>query len=117
MLKSINIPEKEFDKNATLLKINYGGAQYIHYFEKPKNFKLKVDKIDSKIIKNEIGFLITLESNTLQKDVFLSFDKKGKTSENYFDLLPNEPKTVQFYTKSDKIELKIKTLNQLIDKE
>ncbi|MBV1922830.1 MAG: glycoside hydrolase family 2 protein [Flavobacteriaceae bacterium] len=116
VLKTFSFFEKEFDTSFTFLKITYGNEQYLHYFSKPKNLKLDIDEIDSEIIKNEDGFLITLQSETLQKDVFLSFDKKGKISDNYFDLLPNESKTVQFYTKMDNIELKVKTLNQLINK-
>ena len=112
-----NLKDIIFDTSNTVLKITFGETQQLHYFEKSKNLSLEKSEIVSEIVKNKESFLITLLSETLQKDVFLSFNKKGKLSDNYFDLLPNESKTVQFYTKSDKIELKIKSINQLISKE
>ncbi len=64
----------------------------------------------------ENAFCITLTSKTLQKSLFLSADVKGKWSDNYFDLLPNQPKTIYFYTNGKTPpKLQFKTLNQLIN--
>ena len=108
------LKKMNFDRTKTVLLAEFDGIQHLHYFEAPKNLKLQNKEIYTKIVKNEKGFLITLQTTTLQKDVFLFTGEKGKFDENYFDLLPNEPKTVQFLTKRGKIDLKIKTINQLI---
>ena len=56
-----------------------------------------------------------LHSETLQKDVFLYADEKGKWSDNYFDLLPGEKNETQFLTDSETTPtIHIKTLNQFI---
>ena len=67
------------------------------------------------ITKTENGFQIVLTSSTLQKDVFLFCNNKGHFSDNYFDLLPNEIKTIHFETEGKSLDdLKIKTLNGLL---
>ncbi len=54
-------------------------------------------------------------SETLQKDVFLYSDAKGKFNDNFFDLMPNERKIIEFKTRvGDLDDLKIKTLNQFV---
>ena len=82
------------------------------YFSKPKNLKLLKGDIDQKITKTNNGFSITLKSAILQKDVFLHTKEKGYFSDNYFDLAPNEHKTLFFKTKANHLDkLQIKTLN------
>jgi beta-mannosidase len=76
---------------------------------------MKNSEIETKIEKKTEGFLVSLTSKTLQKDVFLSTDEKGKFEDNFFDLLPNESKTILFLTESKTApKLKLKTLNQFI---
>jgi beta-mannosidase len=122
------IPMKNlsFDKAASVLKVNFGNSEYLHYFVNPKNLKLLETEIETEIdpdsywdeteVENlERAYSISLISKTLQKNIFLSADKKGRWSDNYFDLLPNQARTIYFYTNS-KIppQLQHKTLNQLI---
>ena len=65
--------------------------------------------------KSSITFSIELSSSTLQKDVFLFTDSKGHFFDNFFDLMPNEPKTIQFQTESKSLDsLQIKTFNTFI---
>ncbi len=110
----------KFDKNFAVLKINFGESEYLHYFAKPKDLKLKKGEmkieIENQIEKMEEGFLIKLSSKTLQKNVLLIADEKGKFEDNFFDLLPNESKTI-FFSTEIKIAptLSFKTLNQLIN--
>ena len=81
------------------------------YFDKPKNLRLPTGVIEHKILKSEKGFRIILVSDVLQKDVFISSKLSGKFSDNYFDLEPNTPKTIDFVTPLLTIDtLEIKTL-------
>ena len=55
-----------------------------------------------------------LKSNVLQKNVFLFTNEKGHFSDNFFDLLPNETKVLEFKTESKSLNnLDIKTLNNI----
>ena len=86
----------------------------LFYFVKPKDLKLKKGEIEKVITKENNGFSITLKSKTLQKDVFIYANEKGKFSDNFFDLLPNEEKKISFKTKSMNVKkLHIKTLNKI----
>ena len=80
-----------------------------------KNLKLLKGEIQQTITKVESGFLVTLKSAVLQKDVFLYTKHKGHFSTNFFELLPNETKTIFFKTKTTVLDdLQFKTLNKLI---
>lgn len=137
ILFSLPLKTLRFDKRFCVLKVNFGDREFLHHFVKPKDLRLKKEEIevrcqvvrsrdlslqskpkvlDCSRTDNCSGFLITLTSKTFQKDVFLSTDEKGKFENNFFDLLPNEPKTIYFMTENTHVpKLKIKTLNQLIE--
>ena len=71
-------------------------------------------EIQQIITKVDNGFSITLKSNVLQKDVFLFTTQKGHFSDNFFDLLPNETRIIEFKTDAKTLEdLKLKTLNNI----
>ncbi|WGF93540.1 beta-mannosidase [Aequorivita marisscotiae] len=134
---SLPLETLKFDRDFSVLKINFGKSEYLNYFVKPKDLKLKKEEIEievccsversrdlslpsnSKVLDcartdNNLCFSVTLVSKTLQKNVFLEADEKGKFDDNFFDLLPNEPKTILFSTESKTPpKLKLKTLNQL----
>jgi beta-mannosidase len=114
LVHSFNQDSVPFDRNLTFMKINFSHGEFIHYFVKPKDLNLQNKEILSAIQKTESGFSISLTSSTLQKDVFLVSNNKGKWSDNFFDLLPNETKTIMFLTKeSTTPDIEIKTLNNL----
>ncbi|SRX72687.1 Exo-beta-D-glucosaminidase [Aequorivita antarctica] len=115
VLFSIPLKRLKFDKAFCVLKVSFGKREYIHYFSKPKDLKLKKYEIETKTEKTKEGFRVTLFSKKLQKNVFLMTDTKGKFEDNFFDLLPNETKTIFFSTQSKtKPILRFKTLNQFI---
>ncbi|MDG2052684.1 MAG: glycoside hydrolase family 2 protein [Flavobacteriaceae bacterium] len=107
--------KKEFDHNNTFLKITFGESEYLHYFAKPKNLNLINEPIAIKIIKNKDGFLMKLNSEILQKEVFLFSKEKGTWQNNFFDLLPGVSKEIQFKTDAEIVPIvNFKTLNQFI---
>jgi len=87
-----------------------------YYFTKPKDLNLyeTVINIDVKNDSNE--YTITLTSEKLAKAVCLSCTLNGFFSDNYFDLLPGEEKTVRFtsdQTNDENPEFEIKCLNNI----
>ena len=109
-----NIKLGDFKKNNLVFLAEFNNATSLLYLDKPKNLKLLKGKIVQKITKNINGFSITLKSTVLQKDVFLFTSEKGHFSDNFFDLLPNKSKTIEFKTDAKSLDdLKIKTLNSI----
>lgn len=105
-----------FDKRASVLRISSEDKQWLKYFSKPKDLKLLQAQIETSISKTNKGFKIELSSSTLQKDVFLYTDQKGHFSNNFFDLLPNETKVIEFKTDAEALDnLQLKSLNQFTD--
>ena len=104
----------EIDKKNTVLIVEFNNEKSIFYFVKPKELNLPKATINKKIIKTKNGFSITLKSTILQKDVFLFTNEKGHFSDNFFDLMPNETKILEFKTNAKMLgDLKVKTLNTL----
>ena len=102
------------DGNEVLLDAKYGDYTNTYFFEKPKNLALENGDLDIEIQKVAEGFSIELTSSVFQKNVMLMTSADGHFSDNYFDLKPNETKTVLFKTKASSIEeLTYKSLNQL----
>ena len=110
-VNSLNINREE-----VMIRGSFKNKSSLFYLVKPKNLKLRQSYIEQNISKTKSGFSISLSSQTLQKNIFLHSNIKGHFSDNYFDLLPGEIKKIQFKTKSKSLDdLKIKTLNQLIN--
>ncbi|WP_461597488.1 beta-mannosidase [Winogradskyella sp.] len=104
-----------FNRNETVLVSTFNDKTSYFYFVKPKDLKLRQDEIEKKIVKTDNGFLIEVSSKTLQKDVFLFSDTKGHFSDNFFDLLPNQSKIIQFNTRAKTFDdLQIQTFNTFI---
>ena len=109
-LKTLN-----FNRNETVLVSTFNGESSFFYFVKPKDLKLQQAEIQQKITKTNDGFAVELLSSTLQNDVFLFSGSKGHFSDNFFDLLPNQIKIIQFHTEAQTFDdLQIKTFNTFI---
>jgi beta-mannosidase len=76
------------------------------YFDITHNLELPVaPKIESTLAKSGNGYTLTLKSPLLARSVYISFgDLDVQTSDNYFDLLPNEAVSIILKTSA--------TLNQ-----
>lgn len=77
----------------------------LHYFEKPKNLELKKPNL---ILKQLDENTLEISTDVLAKNVFLSA-RQCRFSDNYFDLLPNEKKTIRFDGSIK--EIRVKSLN------
>lgn len=110
---ALDLKTLQFNKNEVVLETSFNSNTSYFYFVRPKELSLLTSEIEQIITKTEAGFTIELVSETLQKDVFLFSDANGKFSDNFFDLMPNERKLIEFKTRVGALEdLKIKTLNQ-----
>lgn len=78
-----------------------GGTQpyrRLFYFEVPRKLNLPKTTVSWKATATPQGVEITLQSPFLAKNVQVYTDTNGHFSDNFFDLLPNEPKTIFFKT-------------------
>ena len=85
----------------------------IVYFSAIKNLALPNPTITKSIMAKDGGYTITIQTDKLAKNLYLETDKKGFISDNYFDLLPGESKTIEFKTESKSFDinnLKVKTI-------
>ena len=92
-------------------------SENLFYFTTPKELKLEKPTISIDVAKIDDGYELKLSTDKLAKNLYLSTDDDdGFFSDNYFDLLPEDIKTI--YYLSDKIiqdfQQKIKILT-LVD--
>lgn len=90
----------------TLKRVGQEPIQRVAYLTSPKNLSLQKPTIYKNINLVEGGFVITLNSPILCKNVMLSSSDLQHTEgfeDNFFDLLPNQPKTI-FYKTSARID-------------
>jgi beta-mannosidase len=104
-----SIPKENFnlfDLKKSVLKIQFENNVITEFFfAKPKDLKLdkptiQIKKLDEKTIE--------ITTDVLAKNVFLSTENETLFDDNYFDLLPNEKKTIKLSKPFSAI--KIKTL-------
>ncbi|MCI2229669.1 glycoside hydrolase family 2 protein [Polaribacter sp. MSW13] len=111
----LDLIDKNINTKNTYLRVKFNSALKISFLEKPKNLILENSEIIKSI--NKFGdnqFLITLQSKTLQKDVFLFTNEKGHFNINFFNLEPNKVETIFFETDAKSLDdLQIKTLNKI----
>ncbi|MEL7145371.1 MAG: glycoside hydrolase family 2 protein, partial [Bacteroidota bacterium] len=69
-------------------------ASNIHYFLPFKELNLPKPDLSYEVSADKNGFAVTLETDVLAKNVYLSTGTSQNFSDNYFDLLPGEAKTV-----------------------
>ena len=105
---------EEIQWNQVVLEAQYGDASNTHFFVKPKELALDNADINFKIEKAEEGFSIDLTSPVLQKNLMLMTPTDGYFSDDFFDLIPKETKTVLFKTDASSIEeLTYNSLNKI----
>ncbi len=69
-----------------------------YYFSPVKDLLLEKAVIRKSIQESPEGYLITLFSDRLAKNVYLASGRQGSFSDNFFDLLPGETRTISFRT-------------------
>nr|WP_320117401.1 glycoside hydrolase family 2 protein [uncultured Marinifilum sp.] len=101
---------------ANIMKDGRKIASNILYFKPVKELNLPRPKVDYKINESEGGFVLSLKTDVLAKNIFLSVGEEDVFfSDNYFDLLPNDTIELKIDTKLSlnklKEVLKIQTLD------
>jgi len=71
-----------------------------YYFTSFRNIELPQSSITMHEVPGTNGSSFTLECDTLARQVWLSAEEDGIFSDNFFDLIPGMPMTVQFYRRS-----------------
>ncbi len=110
------IPDKIYKgkEGKVVLEARFMDASSLHYFSKPKDLILPKAKLNYQITELEDGYKIEITSEILQKNVFFYANQKGHFSDNFFDLLPGEVKTIYFKTRTEGAVIQFKTFNTLI---
>ena len=86
------------------------------FFTLPKNIALPEVQIVMQAVRDGSDWLLTLQSDRLAKDVYLSTEKEGRFSDNFIDLLPGQAVRVRLSdTAVDDPErqVKIRCLNEV----
>lgn len=100
-VRSLLDRHKEEDAVADIRLIGSNGemlSRRLFYFAPPRKLLLPDTRIALRVSAVNEGYQIELESPQLAKGVRLSTAVPGRFSDNYFDLLPGERRTVLFQT-------------------
>ncbi len=82
-------------------------SRNVYLFDVTRNLSLPAPTIKSEITGSGGRYTLRLESAVLARHVYVSFGDTGvHVSDNYFDLLPNEPVTIQLETKAGTDQIK-----------
>ncbi len=92
-------------------------ADNIAYMVAPKDLPLAKATVKTSMEATDSGYTVTLSCNVVAKDVFVSTPySEVFVTDNYFDLLPGRPKTIELITSRTldvEKDIIIKTLNDL----
>jgi beta-mannosidase len=114
---SLNKVRRGTEKNNCLIYVSFASydqkivSSNIFYFCAPKDLLLQKPVIESSISKDGNKVIVTIGTNVPAKNVFVTMEGAeliSGSSDNYFDLLPNDKKVLVFY--SDKSEEELKKL-------
>lgn len=76
-------------------------ASNIFYFAGFRDIELPQPHITIREVPGTNGTSFTLESDSLARQVWLSAQEEGIFSDNFFDLIPGVPMTIQFYQRGN----------------
>lgn len=119
------LPKVNTAESVLTVRFNNGTqvlAEKLYYFVSPKNLKLSPPTIDYTLTSTPAGQFLTIQTNTLAKNVFLQLRGEGanrtdvRFSNNFFDVLPGETKIVRIESEKPFVVTKEQILVQsLID--
>jgi beta-mannosidase len=71
-------------------------SRNLHFFDRTRNLSLPAPNIQSDLSGSNGTYTLRLQSPVLARHVYVSFgDNDAQVPDNYFDLLPNEPVTLE----------------------
>ena len=115
LIHELNLKNAHIKIDEVVIVSTFNKKTYLSYLVRPKDLKLPEKAIQKSITKTDSGFQIELTSNSLQKYVFLFCNERGYFTDNYFDLLPNEVKIIEFRADSKVTPIfNIKSFNSFI---
>ena len=87
----------------------------LFYPASPRKQKLPRPDITVSVSRDEKGYLLDIQSDKLARNILIGTDADGFFSDNYFDLLPGERKTVHFDSKAELDVKKAFRIKSLVD--
>ncbi|PWJ41098.1 beta-mannosidase [Sediminitomix flava] len=109
---SLSEIKEEIPLEKAVLKLSYENeihrAERTYFFVNPKNLILPKPDISFEVYHQSGDIFVELKADVIAKDVFLysNSTEDAHFSENYFELLPNETKTVKYLGNQSLEELK-----------
>ena len=100
-LKTMLDRHKEDDVVVDIVLRNNAGqvlSRRLFYLVPPRKLSLSRTEVQVQVKQVNDGYELTLQSAKLAKNVYLRSEAEGRFSDNYFDLLPGERRTVLFKT-------------------
>ena len=85
------------------------------YFKDIKDLQLPKPTITNTVTQTKTGYVVTVTSDKLAKNIYLQTEKNGYFTDNYFDLLPGESKTVEFKSQSFGFTSKNLKISTIVD--
>jgi beta-mannosidase len=106
-------PEKTFIK-AELKNDIYGKLSAHEFFVTPREMELVPVEPAVFVDRTESGYELTILSETLIKDCWIEAESPGRPADNFFDILPYQPKIIEWkYDEGISPEFSIKCWNKL----
>jgi len=85
------------------------------FFKEVKDLNLPEPQVDFTVKKVDKGYAISVSAKNMAKNTYFSLDEaEGWFSDNYFDLLPGESRTITFETNEDIADIENKLLVRTI---
>jgi len=96
----------QFEREKIVMTSTFKGTSSNFYFSSPKDLELPIGAYSINILKTSNGFNISIFVFNLLKDAFIIPNVAGTLSDNFFDVLPGESKTIFFKTTIDSLSTK-----------
>jgi beta-mannosidase len=112
----------KYNSKSTLVRLQFSSVdeayEQLYYFEAPKDLHLETPNLETNLTAIEGGYELTLSTNTLIKNLFVQTETEGNWTDNFFDLLPKQTKTIILRTdkKISLNDLQFLSINDLISK-
>jgi len=115
LVKDFNLTIKSSPVSPLFLvfKLSAGSFEdsHIHYLSEIEEYVLPENKLIFSMRRSGNDRIIELSSSQLERGVWIEANKAGTFSDNYFDLLPGEKRSIVFNSNSDAIDFKIQSFS------
>ncbi len=108
--KYVQLASKTFlgnsDSTSSVIRVSLRSKSKVYtdnifFLAEPKSLKLTQPDIKFEIIENPSNYEILLETDLLAKNIYLETEWNGNFSDNFFDLIPGQKKSILLFKSND----------------